>query len=257
LWPALFRLALFRRPVAGLHNGLVEKPDPGEARMSRTPDITVLTSITAGKDHLRDDQCTGGAVFIAYVSADHISGVWEQRPAYDRFRSARRNSRVPKILSHQFCDTKYSIWIDGNIALRTDPAHLVGMWLKEHDFAVFRHPERNCIYQEATNCIGYGADDPEVINRQVRKYAGEGYGKNSGLAEANVIIRRHSSKVIEFNNAWWAEYCVHCVRDQISFMYAAKKTGLRINWITPSVFTGNSHFHGVKHLTARPEPMPS
>ena len=37
-------------------------------------DITVLTSITAGKDHLRDDHCTGGAKFIAYVSADHQSG---------------------------------------------------------------------------------------------------------------------------------------------------------------------------------------
>ena len=42
-------------------------------------DITVLTSITAGKDHLRDDHCTGGAKFIAYVSADHQSEVWEQR----------------------------------------------------------------------------------------------------------------------------------------------------------------------------------
>jgi hypothetical protein len=219
-------------------------------------DITVLTSITAGKDHLRDDQSTGGAIFIAYVSEDHRSEVWEQRPAYDRFRSARRNSRVPKILSHQFCDTEYSIWLDGNIALRVDPVRLVEMWLGDYDFAVFRHPERNCIYEEAINCIGYGADDPEVIERQVRKYANDGYAKNLGLAEANVIIRRHSNHVIEFNNAWWTEYCAHCVRDQISFIYAAKKTGLRINWITPSVFTGNAHFHGVAHLTARPEPIP-
>jgi len=217
-------------------------------------DITVLTSITAGKDHLRYDHCTGGAKFIAYVSVHHQSEVWEQRPAYDRFRSARRNSRAPKILSHQFCDTEYSIWLDGNVALRVDPVRLVDIWLAGYDFAVFRHPERNCIYEEAANCIGYGADDPEIIKRQVRKYANEGYEKNLGLAEANVIIRRHSNHVIEFNNAWWSEYCVHCVRDQLSFMYVAKKTGLRINWMTPTVFTGNTHFHAVSHLTARPEP---
>ena len=84
-------------------------------------DITVLTSITAGKDQLRDDQCTTGAKFTAYVSEEHCSKLWEQRPAYDRFRSARRNSRAPKILSHQFCDTEYSIWLDGNLALRIDP----------------------------------------------------------------------------------------------------------------------------------------
>ena len=217
-------------------------------------DISVLTSITAGKDHLRDDQCTGGATFIAYVSAEHPSEVWEQRPAYDHFRSARRNSRAPKILSHQFCDTEYSLWLDGNIALRINPARLVEMWLGDCDFAVCRHPERDCIYEEAISCITYGADDPELIKRQVRKYAKEGYPNNFGLAEANVILRRHSSHVIEFNNTWWSEYCAHCVRDQLSFMYTVKKTALRINWITPSVFTGNPHFHGIAHLTPRPEP---
>ena len=221
------------------------------------PEITVLTSITAGKDHLRDDQCTGGATFIAYVSEYQGSKIWEQRPAYDRFRSARRNSRIPKILSHQFCDTQYSIWLDGNIALRVDPAQLVETWLQNHDFAVFRHPQRNCIYEEAADCIRYGADDPDIIDKQVKKYAGDGYATNLGLAEANVIVRRHSNQVVEFNNAWWAEYCIHCVRDQLSFMYIAKKIGLRINWITPSVFTGNAHFHGVRHLTPRPEPGPA
>jgi hypothetical protein len=217
-------------------------------------DITVLTSITAGKDHLRDDQCTAGAIFLAYVSEEHQSELWQQRPAFDRFRSARRNSRAPKILSHQFCDTEYSIWLDGNIALRIDPCLLVQKWLRDYNFAVFKHPERDCIYEEALNCITYGADDPALIKRQVRKYAKEGYPNNFGLAEANVIVRRHSTEVIEFNNTWWSEYCTHCVRDQLSFMYAVKKTGLRINWITPSVFTGNTNFDGVAHLTPRPEP---
>jgi len=217
-------------------------------------DITVLTSITAGKDHLRDDQCTAGAIFLAYVSEKHRSVLWQQLPAYDRFGSARRNSRAPKILSHRFCETEYSIWLDANIALRIDPSVLVETWLQDYDFAVFRHPERDCIYEEALNCIAYGADDPQLINRQVRKYAKEGYPNNFGLAEANVIIRRHSKNVIEFNNAWWSEYCMHCVRDQLSFMYMVKKTGLQINWISPSVFTGNKHFHGVAHLTPRPEP---
>jgi hypothetical protein len=216
--------------------------------------IAVLTSITGGKDHLRDDQCIDGARFIAYVSPEFGSSVWEERPAYNRFHSDRRNSRAPKILSHQFCDEEYSIWIDGNIALRTDPARLVTEFLRECDFAVFRHPLRNCIYEEAATCIELGLDDPEIINRQVRKYAAAGYARNMGLAEANVIIRRHTDRVIEFNKTWFAEYCMHSVRDQISLMYAAAKTGLRIDWISPTVFTGNKYFHGVGHLTAQPEP---
>jgi Protein of unknown function (DUF616) len=217
-------------------------------------DIAVLTSITGAKDHLRDDQCTDGAKFIAYVSPKHGSSVWEERPAYDRFRSHRRNSRAPKILSHHFCDTEYSIWIDGNIALRLEPNRLVEAYLDGYDLAVFRHPNRNCIFKEAAVCIELGLDDPDVIRRQVSEYADAGYAENSGLAEANVVIRRHTSHVIEFNSRWWAEYCTHSVRDQLSFMYSANQTGLRINWITPSVFTGHQYFHGVAHLTAQPEP---
>lgn len=223
--------------------------------MIKPTDITVITSITAGKDLLREEQQTGGAKFVAYVETDHQSKVWEQKPAYRRFRSDRRNSRAPKILSHQFCDTEYSIWIDGNIALRIDPLVLVTRELAQSDLAVFTHPDRSCIYDEAEVCIALGLDDPDVIRRQMNTYAGDGYGKGLGLAEANVIIRRHTENVIEFNNAWWSEYCAHSVRDQLSFMYVASKTGLRIKSISPTVFTGHPDFHGAFHLTAQQEPQ--
>jgi len=218
--------------------------------VTETPNVTVITSIIDGRDHLREDQRTGGARFVAYVNAVHDTTTWEQRPAYDGFLSARRNSRAHKILSHQFCDTVYCIWIDGNVALRIEPASLVQKVLGRFDFAVFKHPERSCIYEESDSCILRGLDDPAIIRRQMAKYANNGYEHDQGLAEANVIIRRHTKPVIEFNNSWWAEYCSHSVRDQISFMYAAAQVGLRINWLSPTVFTGNPDFHGVAHVTA-------
>jgi hypothetical protein len=217
-------------------------------------DISVITSITAGKDILRDDQQTHGARFLAYVAEPFGSKVWEERPAFAAFRSARRNSRAPKILSHRFSETTYSIWLDGNIALRIDPSRLVELWLPDHDLAVFRHPERECIYDEARVCIGLGLDDPDVIRAQTERYAAEGFSRGQGLGEANVIVRRHTPEVIEFNRAWWAEYSVHSVRDQISFMYSIMKSGLRVNWITPAVRRGNPYFHVVDHLTEPQEP---
>jgi len=218
-------------------------------------DITVLTSITGGKDNLRDDQCVGGAKFIAYVTQPRGSQIWEEKSAYDRFRSDRRNSRAPKILSHKFCSTEYSVWLDGNIALCVDPEQLVGEWLKDYDLAVFKHPDRDCVYDEARVCIEAGLDDPTVISAQIDKYAADNFARNQGLAECNVMVRRHTPKVIEFNNIWWGEYCVHSVRDQLSFMYAANKVGLRINWIVPTARTGNPYFKGAPHLTPQPEPQ--
>lgn len=194
-------------------------------------EITVITSITGSKDFMRDDQYKGGAKWIAYLDAPFSSETWEIRKAYDRFVDPRRNSRAPKILSHEFCDTEYSIWIDGNMSLLKPPEELVERYLKNHDMAIFKHPKRDCIYGEATKCATEGLDDPEIIIEQVSKYERAGYGKHKGLCECGVMIRRHTAKVIELNNFWWAEHCRHSVRDQISFMYSVDSVGIRVNMI--------------------------
>lgn len=216
--------------------------------------ISVVTALNAGKDHLRDDQTTGDAKFIAYT--DQTSKLWEVRPIYDRFASPRRNSRIHKLQIHQYVDTEYSIWMDANLALRVPPEQIVSEWLKDYDIAVFKHPERDCIYDEAMICATHRLDDPEIIIEQAVKYEKAGFTKKRGLAECNVIVRRHTPKIEAFNNAWWSEYCRHSVRDQISFMYVADKLGMRVNYITPCARWGHPYFHFMNHLTQRNEQSP-
>lgn len=192
-------------------------------------DITVVTSITDSKDELRDGQEKGNAKFVAFTDFQSNTKEWDVKPAYAKFADPRRNSRIHKILIHQYVDTKYSIWIDGNIRLMIPPEELVELYLKDHDIALWRHPNRDCIYDEAIKCAARGLDDPETIIEQAKKYEDSGYTKHRGLFECGMIIRRHTPKVIEFDNAWWAEYCRHSRRDQISFPYAADLVGLRVN----------------------------
>lgn len=193
--------------------------------------ITVLTAITGGKDELIDDQIKGGARFTAYSDTPLYSNTWKIEKCYDKFRDPRRNSRVPKILAHQYANTEYSIWIDGNIKLLTSPEELVETYLKDHDLAVFKHPNRDCLYDEAVVCAKLKLDDPETIIEQVVKYETEGFPKHRGLCECGIILRRHTPKVEQFNNFWWSEYSRHSRRDQLSFMYAVDKAALRINAI--------------------------
>lgn len=193
--------------------------------------ISVITSITGNKDFLIDEQVKGGARWLAYLDHPFSSDVWEIREAYQGFKETRRNSRVPKILSHQFSDTEYSLWIDGSMSLRKPPEQLIQRYLKDHDIALFKHPMRDCIYGEALKCATAGLDDPEVIIDQVSTYERAGYGKNKGLCECGFILRRHTPKVIELNNAWFSEYTRHSNRDQISFMYAVDSVGIRVNMI--------------------------
>lgn len=191
--------------------------------------ITVLTAITGGRDLLREKQVVGDAQFIAYTDFETESDIWNIKPAHNRFKDPRRNSRIHKILSHQYCDTEYSIWIDGDMSLLRNPEELIEKYLKDYDLAVFKHNLRDCIYDEALRCATERLDDPEVIIEQASVYEKKGYAKHKGLCECGVLIRRHSPKTIEFNNFWWSEYCRHSVRDQISFMYAVDSVGLRIN----------------------------
>jgi hypothetical protein len=193
--------------------------------------ITVVTSITSGKDSFLQDQVRGNAKFIAFLDNPKDSDVWEIKKAHDRFTDPRRNSRIHKMLIHKYVDTEYSIWIDGNIRLLKTPEELIEKYLKDCDLAVFKHPNRDCLYDEAMVCAKLRLDDPEVIIEQAKAYEDSGYAKHKGLCECGIIIRRHTQKVEEFNDAWWAEYCRYSRRDQISFMYAVDKVGLQIHAI--------------------------
>lgn len=192
--------------------------------------ITIYTCITGGKDTLIEDQ-PKGYKYIAFTDFPLKSDTWEIRRSYERFKDDRRNSRIQKILAHKYIDTEYSIYIDGNIRLIEDPKKLIEKHLKDHDIAVFKHPTRNCIYDEAIECAKRGLDLEDVIIGQVKDYSKNEYPKDKGLCECGVIFRRHNDKVEKLNNAWWAEYCVHSRRDQISFMYAVDRTATRINSI--------------------------
>lgn len=195
--------------------------------------ISVVTSITGGKDTLIDGQVKGDAQWTAYLGRENLwsSTDWDIKLAYDKFNSARRNSRIHKLLIHKYVNTQYSLWLDGNLKLLVPPQILIEKYLKNHDIAVFKHPTRDCIYAEAIECAKRGLDNVETIIEQARAYEIDGYAKNRGLGEGMFILRRHTPKVEAFNNAWWAEYCRYSVRDQISFMYALDKTGLRCNFI--------------------------
>lgn len=194
--------------------------------------ITVFTSITGGKDKLREmKSIKDGAKFVAYMDTPTLSPTWEVKPAYNKFSDPRRNSRIQKILSHQYVDTEYSIYLDGNIKLLCTPKELIEKYLGDYDLAVYKHPTRDCIYDEAIACAKKGLDDVETIIEQAKMYEDSGYGKHKGLCECGIIFRRNTPQVKVFEDAWWSEFCRHSRRDQISFMYAIDKVGLPFNQI--------------------------
>lgn len=180
--------------------------------------ITVYTSIIGGYDKLNDKQNTTGANFIAYT--DQKSDIWEVREPYDKFRDDTRNSRIQKIMPHLFFDTEYSIYIDGNFELVVPPQEIIDKFLKNKDIAVFEHGGRNDVYEEAKAIFAYGKEEKAPLLEQMNEYAKRGVKVNGGLCACGVIIRRHTKRINDLNEKWWAEYCRYSKRDQMSFTVA-------------------------------------
>jgi hypothetical protein len=181
----------------------------------RAERITVYTAITGKRDLPRNDiTCFG---------------------EYDWFKRPVLSAKIYKILPHKFLDTDISIWLDGNIYLLIPPEQLVKEFLGDNEMAVWKHFDRNCIYKEAVAAKGLYPEDKEyqvMIDGQIEHYKKIGFPENVGLAECNVIIRKHNKKTERFNEAWWAEICRWGWRDQLSFpVVLSRFKDSRVNFV--------------------------
>lgn len=172
-----------------------------------------------------------------------------------------RACRLVKIMPHLFlANYDYSIWVDGSIDIIGDVHALLEKY--DHpDLLCFKHPKRDCIYEEGQACIDLGKDDPEVIKNQLDSYRKQGFPEHAGLIESGVMIRKHNdSEIIEIMESWWNELTNHSRRDQLSFPFAAWKLhrwppplmGDENVWGSSNVFSlRRKSYHAGKPLTMR------
>lgn len=150
-----------------------------------------------------------------------------------------------------FKDYDFIIWCDQNVTIRS----LGGFdhFLK-HDgkkIASFAHWGRSCLYKEGEAVIKSKRDTTENVWKQLSRYEKEGFPKEFGLFETNVIFERHlDSQVIEFNRLWWSQIVSGAKRDQLSFTYCLWKTNLECLHVEPKPITSRNSinfeykFHG-------------
>jgi hypothetical protein len=165
-----------------------------------------------------------GVAFVCFSDRKYLAenaAPWQVRPPLWSDPDPRRTARYHKILSHlAFADANYTLWLDGNIQLTTNPRDLVGRYLTDGvDVAAFKHRHRSCVYEELEACVRLDKDGVAVMRRQIEGYRKQGYPEQNGLAETGVLLRRHSPRVKEFNQAWWNEIEAGSVRDQLSFNF--------------------------------------
>lgn len=158
-------------------------------------------------------------------------------------------NRYFKMLPHIiFSEYDYSVYIDGNVLVVSDVTSLTKT-LETFPIAMFRHKNRDCVYQEAKACIIKKKDNKDSLEKHIQLLKEHSVPEHSGLLEATVIIRKHSDKrCIELMESWWKEFNEYSKRDQISLIDCLWQK--KIN-ITDVGVLGNNLFNCNKFIIVR------
>lgn len=198
--------------------------------------IAVYTCIVGGYDDLRqpgvcDPQCD--YYFLGFEKPEN-AGVYQwvdisdKLPADLDLNDATRVNRYCKMHPHVFFPQyKYSVYVDGSILIQTEVAHLMQK-IGKIGIACYGMPFAEDSYEHASSlCYRNGkGEGKERIQRQMQRYAKEGFPRYFGLTENGVLVRAHNHKnCIQVMETWWEEVLNNSRRDQLSFMYAIWKNG--------------------------------
>jgi hypothetical protein len=215
--------------------------------------IVVYTAIAGKYDTLKEPpgKLLQEVDFVAFCDFTPKTTAWQIRKPCTEFTDPCRNAKTHKVLPHVFFpEATYSLWIDGSVKInRAFPIRQwIDKYLSEHDWAVFKHPERQCIFEEAEACIRSAKDDPAIIRSQMARYRHEHYPANNGLVESTIILRRHTEAVRRLNEAWFQEIKNNSRRDQLSFNYVAHKASFQYAHLPESLRRGPGRsFHVQSH----------
>ncbi len=223
-----------------------------EKRMSRER-ICVYTCITGNYDDLQPVYQEEGIDYLCFTNnKDLESDDW--KIIYIEDTDCLGNmmlSRQIKMIGHPFIEENYdiSIWMDGAVQVRAEMGSFLEQCcgMDKHHMACFRHSVRDCAYEEAAACIIGRKEQKENIIPLLDFLREEKFPEHYGLAECTVLIRRHNEEDVKKAMRLWFELLIkYAKRDQLSFPYSIKKTGLQVQWIDMNVFD-NPWFCRIAH----------
>lgn len=188
--------------------------------------------------------------YYAFVDEPQHCNVWRQIPlpdfsTVDDYFKNRRNAKFPKLFGFLLVpDYDVYIWHDHYLEVIADPFEMAKEFLTNSDMAIFKHPKRNCIYEEMDAIIKYGFEHKHLIEETKKFFEDKNYPKNNGLFELTSFMYKNTFAVKQFMISWWEIINKFSSRDQISFPYVLQKHNLKHSIIPGSALSygGNNQY---------------
>lgn len=168
-----------------------------------------------------------GLDFVCFTDQRIESAGWTVINMEKPLEDTNLAAKYFKVHPHKvFPEKDYSLFVDANTVFCGRVGRFIDRWLSNENFAMWRHPDRSCMYDEAEAIILYNRAAATKIALQMAEYEETGILKSQGLYECSFIWRRHhQSNVKAFMDAWWSEILKYTNRDQPSFYYLAHNVG--------------------------------
>lgn len=200
--------------------------------------VAVYTAIFGGYDYLKEQPLIPGVDYVCFTDDPGLTApgwrviVGKARHLHPRLSAKWYRTHPHRVLSAY----RRSIYIDGSVQILTPdfvPAMLAA--LGNRDMALFQHPARHNVRDEAEFCVPIEKYRGQPMVAQVDHYAALGFPDQSGLYATGLIARRHRTRTMRrFGRAWMQENVRWTYQDQLSAPYLFWKFG-----ITPGVVPNN------------------
>lgn len=205
--------------------------------MSDSAKTVIYTALFGGQTTLKEPLSPELGKFVCFTDdpAALKTKSWEIVPCR-RIADPRMNAKWYRTASdYLFPEYDVSIWIDASMTPDTCALlSAVDKALEGRDIAMFIHPERNNVYEEAAVSATMGKYAGEPLFEQVAAYRTAGLPDAHGLWATGIMARRKSIPIVDFNRLWLSENIRWSWQDQLSVPYVLWKTGIQ-----PGVIPGN------------------
>jgi hypothetical protein len=199
------------------------------------PKRALYTAIFGSYDRLKDIPEQQGIDLICYTDDKTLRHPqWQVRHTEPRYAHPRLSAKYYKALPHiVLAEYDETLWIDASFqVLDTGFARDVFEYLRDASIALFLHPDRGCIYDEAEVSKTMAKYHQQDITGQVMHYREQGFPEKAGLFAGGILARRNNDPAIRRFNEMWMEHNEEWTyQDQLSLPYLLWRLDIR-----PAIF---------------------
>lgn len=209
----------------------------------------VYTALTGGYDGLMQHPFVHPDYDYILFSNDFKKeriGHWQVRPICYDSDDKQLQSRYPKLQPHEvLAEYESSLYVDANVALKDDTLFrsIDRLEAEGVKLAGVKHQLRQCLYRESLFLLLSGRISCwDTVRRQMSRYKAEGFQRDYGMFENNIMYRRHNDPdVVRLDIDWWEEFLNNTRRDQLSFAYCMWRNHCQWHYLLPEQYSARNH----------------